>query len=199
MHAYLVVGEGEELEKKVAEMVRELKVKVLEYPAKKIEDIRLLNSFVSLTLTTPTAILLRGVDEATDEALNAFLKNLEEPQENLYYILTAASPHKVLPTIVSRCLIVRVSGAKRVGPGEAKDFLNKEVGEKIADLEKIRDREEAIAFVSDFVRGLHQLIKKGENYQKVAGAARVSQTTIERLKANGNVTLQLTNLAISLV
>jgi DNA polymerase III gamma/tau subunit len=199
MHAYLVVGEGEELEKKVAEMVRELKVKVLEYPAKKIEDIRLLNSFVSLTLTTPTAILLRGVDEATDEALNAFLKNLEEPQENLYFILTAASTHKVLPTIASRCLVVRVSGVKKVGPKEAQDFLNKEVGEKIADLEKIKDREEAIAFVSDFVRGLHQLIKKGENYQKVAGAARVSQTTIERLKANGNVTLQLTNLAISLV
>jgi len=86
MHAYLVVGEGKGLEEKVADMVRELKVKVMEYPAKKIEDIRVLNSFISLTLASPTAILLKDVDEATDEALNAFLKNLEEPQENLYFI-----------------------------------------------------------------------------------------------------------------
>lgn len=199
MHAYLVVGEGKGLEEKVSNLVKELKVKVFEYPAKKIEDIRVLNSFISLSLTTPTAILLKNVDEATDEALNAFLKNLEEPQENLYFILTATSSHKVLPTIASRCLLVRVSGIKKVGPEEARGFLDKGVGEKIAYLEKIREREEAIAFVSDLVRGLHGLIVKGENYKEVSKAARVSQTTLERLKGNGNVTLQLTNLAVSLV
>ena len=36
-------------------------------------------------------------------AFNALLKTLEEPPENVVFILCTTEPHKVLPTIVSRC------------------------------------------------------------------------------------------------
>ncbi len=36
-------------------------------------------------------------------AFNALLKTLEEPPENVIFILCTTEPHKVLPTIVSRC------------------------------------------------------------------------------------------------
>lgn len=200
MHAFLIEGVGEPLEKEIAALAKNLKAKLFTYPVSKIEDVRALNSFISLRLSTPTAILIRGVDEATDEALNAFLKNLEEPQENLYFILTAASHHKVLPTVVSRCQIVKTisTQASQEDRKLAMDFLKKSAGEKISFLEAIRDRESATEFVSELSLGLHELLREGESdYGVLARGLRATELTRKRLKANGNVTLQLTNLVIS--
>ncbi|MGQ9572493.1 MAG: DNA polymerase III subunit gamma/tau [Dehalococcoidia bacterium] len=46
------------------------------------------------------------IDEAhmlTKEANNALLKTLEEPPPHIIFILATTEPHKVLPTVVSRC------------------------------------------------------------------------------------------------
>jgi DNA polymerase-3 subunit gamma/tau len=39
----------------------------------------------------------------TTEAVNALLKTLEEPPENVVFVMATTEAHKVLPTIVSRC------------------------------------------------------------------------------------------------
>jgi DNA polymerase III subunit gamma/tau len=52
------------------------------------------------------------VDEAhmlTKAGQNAFLKTLEEPNPNVLFILATTEPHKLLDTIVSRCLHLRFS------------------------------------------------------------------------------------------
>jgi DNA polymerase-3 subunit delta' len=46
-------------------------------------------------------------DLMTDEASNALLKTLEEPQQDTLLILTTSRPDNLLPTIVSRCQHVR--------------------------------------------------------------------------------------------
>lgn len=46
------------------------------------------------------------IDEAhmlTTEAVNAFLKTLEEPPPQVVFVLATTEAHKVLPTVVSRC------------------------------------------------------------------------------------------------
>ena len=46
------------------------------------------------------------IDEAhmlTEHASNAFLKTLEEPPAHAIFILCTTEPHKILPTIISRC------------------------------------------------------------------------------------------------
>ena len=47
--------------------------------------------------------ILHLVDNMTDQALNALLKFLEEPDSNVYAFLTTNNEGNVLPTIVSRC------------------------------------------------------------------------------------------------
>jgi len=54
-----------------------------------------------------TALLLR-FEEAHLSASNALLKTLEEPNPKVILMLTAENPDALLPTIVSRCEIIRL-------------------------------------------------------------------------------------------
>jgi len=47
--------------------------------------------------------IIDEVHMLTTEAFNTLLKTLEEPPENVIFILATTEPHKVLDTIVSRC------------------------------------------------------------------------------------------------
>lgn len=53
------------------------------------------------------ALLLR-FEEAHPSAMNALLKTLEEPPPRVVIVLTAESPESLLPTISSRCEILRL-------------------------------------------------------------------------------------------
>ncbi|MCK4436802.1 DNA polymerase III subunit gamma/tau [bacterium] len=47
--------------------------------------------------------IIDEVHMLTKEAFNALLKTLEEPPEHVKFIFATTAPHKVLPTILSRC------------------------------------------------------------------------------------------------
>ena len=47
--------------------------------------------------------IIDEVHMMTNEAFNALLKTLEEPPEHVIFILATTEPHKLLPTILSRC------------------------------------------------------------------------------------------------
>ncbi len=52
--------------------------------------------------------LLNNFDISTPEAQNKLLKILEEPPKNVFFLLSAKSEEKVLPTIKSRCKKVKI-------------------------------------------------------------------------------------------
>ncbi|KKR39905.1 hypothetical protein A2210_03245 [Candidatus Woesebacteria bacterium RIFOXYA1_FULL_40_18] len=200
MHAYLIVGTDiEEVKAKSEELAKKLKAKIFEFPLQKIGDVRSLESFTKLKVSEPTATILYSIEVATEEALNALLKNLEEPQENLFYILTTTSVHKVLPTIVSRCQIIKVKSEKlKVKSEEIENFLEMSVGGKLAYLDKIRDRKEAVSFLENLILVYHQKLHEStDNYAEIAQNIDQISKTLNNIKANGNVTLQLANLAVN--
>jgi DNA polymerase III subunit delta' len=53
-------------------------------------------------------IILTGIDTMRKETANAFLKLLEEPSDNILFILTASKTDQLLPTIISRCQHIRL-------------------------------------------------------------------------------------------
>lgn len=55
--------------------------------------------------------VIERVDELGDEAANRMLKTLEEPAEFVHLILLTDRPTEVLPTISSRCQLVRFEAA----------------------------------------------------------------------------------------
>jgi DNA polymerase-3 subunit delta' len=76
----------------------------------KVDQIRLLQHELSLSpydAKYRVAILLR-FEEASLSAANALLKTLEEPPPQVVLILSAESGEGLLPTIVSRCEVLRL-------------------------------------------------------------------------------------------
>lgn len=53
-------------------------------------------------------IIIYQADNLNVESQNALLKTLEEPGNNHYLILTTSKPSKLLPTITSRCQIIKL-------------------------------------------------------------------------------------------
>ena len=191
MHAYLLIGpSSEELKNESKKLAKKLGAKVVEFPLKKIEDVRSLNNLIRLSITEPTLVVSENIHEATTEALNAFLKNLEEPQANLHFALTAPTARKVLPTIVSRCQIIKIQYqvSSIEFPQEISEFLTMKTGQRLAFFDKIRDRNEAIGVIENLIFYLHEK-KEFTNME-------ILLKTLTGLKANGNVNLQLANLAI---
>lgn len=59
------------------------------------------------TLGSRRAIIIDPADEMEKGAVNALLKSLEEPPAGTYFILVSHRPGRLLPTIRSRCRILR--------------------------------------------------------------------------------------------
>ena len=70
-----------------------------------IDEIRLLKENVGFapTQVKNKVYIIDEVHMLTNEAFNALLKTLEEPPENVYFILATTEAHKIPETIVSRC------------------------------------------------------------------------------------------------
>ncbi|MBI3443393.1 hypothetical protein HY008_01855 [Candidatus Woesebacteria bacterium] len=191
MHAYLV--DSLSVQQFISSTV---KGKILEFPFQKISDVRELQKFTKLALSEKTAIILKDVDLATEEAHNAFLKNLEEPQENLIYILTASNIELLPETIRSRCQVIETGNRQQaIGTEETiENFLKQSIGNKLKAISKIAKREEAIDFLTNLLYSAHESIKKGINISDFVDQA---LKTLKNIKANGNVQLQLTNFVVN--
>jgi DNA polymerase-3 subunit gamma/tau len=70
-----------------------------------IDEIRDLKEKVNYTpsFARYKVYIIDEVHMITKEAANAFLKTLEEPPAHAIFILATTEPHKVLPTVLSRC------------------------------------------------------------------------------------------------
>ncbi|MDR3214994.1 MAG: hypothetical protein LBT75_01780 [Bacilli bacterium] len=71
-------------------------------------DIQKRFMFTSLDNSNKQFYIIKGIDQANTSVLNSLLKFLEEPQANVYAIFTTTNKNKVLSTIVSRCLNLRL-------------------------------------------------------------------------------------------
>ncbi len=70
-----------------------------------IDDIRQINDTVGYAASSGRykIYIIDEVHMLTKEAFNALLKTLEEPPPNVKFLFATTEPHKVLPTILSRC------------------------------------------------------------------------------------------------
>ena len=68
---------------------------------------RLFNTTASLSAWR--AVIVDSIDDLERNAANALLKNLEEPPPSSVFFLVSHAPERLLPTIRSRCRLLRLS------------------------------------------------------------------------------------------
>lgn len=76
-----------------------------------VEEVRKLNAFFGLSATDGgrRVVIVDCADEMNPSAANALLKVLEEPPKNATLILISHQPARLLPTIRSRCRVLRMA------------------------------------------------------------------------------------------
>lgn len=90
------------------------------------------NSFSKPYKGSHKIVIIDDFDKVTVEGQNALLKTLEEPEDYLILILISSTIKKILPTILSRCRILKFSD---VTIDKIEDFLiKKNITEKNAKL-----------------------------------------------------------------
>lgn len=101
----------------------------------KKDDVAHVVSAFSYTAKESKGILIyvvHLVENMTVEAINALLRFLEEPVDNVYAILTTKNEERVLPTIISRTQVLRFKLIER--NKVIADALNEGVNEEDAEL-----------------------------------------------------------------
>ena len=110
--------------------------------------------------TQKSAVIL-DASNITSDAQNALLKTLEEPPEKAVILIGVDSENKLLPTVLSRCLVVNPeSGIKN--PESSFDIdklLRSTTEERFEIIEKTADKEK---FLEDLTESYREKVLKGE-------------------------------------
>ena len=191
MQSYLLIGE---YQNDLDNLIKKHNLKVSHFEAQKIEDIRRIQKMASLSQNQNVGFVLENFDKASEEAQNAFLKSLEEPPKNVFYILLASKKDNITETIISRCEVVENLKKHDLSEDERQEILNfenMEKGEKFLYISKINDRKVALSFLQNFLIIMHKNFLKNpqKKYQKILSVTNETIKFIE--KYNGNVQLHL--------
>ncbi|MEE9494269.1 MAG: DNA polymerase III subunit gamma/tau [Gammaproteobacteria bacterium] len=100
----------------------------------KVEDTRELLDNVQYQPTRGRykVYLIDEVHMLSTHSFNALLKTLEEPPPHVKFLLATTDPHKLLPTVLSRCLQFNL---KRLSRAEISGYLEKVLGEEKIEFE----------------------------------------------------------------
>lgn len=112
-----------------------------------IDDIRQINETIAYAPTHGRykIYIIDEVHMLTKEAFNALLKPLEEPPSTVKFIFATTEPHKLLPTIISRCQRFDLN---RIPP----QLIIKKL-KQILDTLKIPYEENALSLISELSDG----------------------------------------------
>ena len=219
MQSYLIVGGNVEArEKQALKMSREHQISGFDFINLKkegiksigIEQIRGLQHQLNLKPYHSKGKLafLSEAEKLTQPAQNAMLKLLEEPPVNTFIVLSAPNSDLLLPTIISRCQIIRLNSKPlKINKSIINDqlliinsILKSGVGERIKIAGEIaKGRDQAIEFCQNqLILWREKTLKSltDAKSQHRAKIIRQIQKTIIMLKANTNPKLCLESLLL---
>lgn len=110
--------------------------------------------------------VVRYAQKMNDEASNALLKSLEEPSEKAVYILLAGDTDSILPTIVSRCAVLRFPQTNLPEWDEKnrealKNIFKREIFERFEYVERIsKNKSELISVLKDWEMVMGESLRK---------------------------------------
>jgi DNA polymerase III delta prime subunit len=145
-------------------------------------------------------VVINEAEKLTLPAQNALLKTLEEPPPNSLIILTTVKKNLLLPTIISRCHVLRLKeevdleGNSLVVP----EIQEKRVGERLKiAIFYSSEKNEATAFCQQLLlkeRGSllkNPSLKKARNIRYILDTLKFLEANVNPILATGNLLLKL--------
>jgi DNA polymerase III delta prime subunit len=119
--------------------------------------------------------IVKCAEKLNSESANALLKALEEPAANACFILLASGVESVLPTIVSRCAVLRFPETelpdwKEENREKMKKIFREDIFERFGYIEKIsKDRREFLGILADWEAVTAASLRKvvGDDQRKI--------------------------------
>lgn len=192
MHSFLFVGDR--VDKDITDYCLSHKLTLIPFTVKTIKEARELKKMLLTTPNYNCAYLLKNIDEASIDALNALLKLIEEPPFNTYFILTTRNSSRVIPTIISRCEVIRSREIVPVTIDE--QILNLSLDQRLKLIENIKTRIDAINFISNVIRECELKLTTSNDIRGLTKTLAFAHQSYIYLEANGNIKLNLYNFVI---
>lgn len=190
MHTFLIIASPNS-HKDLINSTKPIKSRLIPFTTQKIDQARDLSTFLS-TQPPNTCILIEDINLASPETQVALLKTLEEPPPGITIILTAPSTQSVLPTLVSRCQIVRSS--KTTSPiDQSPELIRLSTSDLLKNISTIKSRQDALNFCKSMLLQSHNSLLKNPNKKIYNQIIELSLNTISSLHKNANTSLQLTS------
>lgn len=137
----------------------------------KLSDVKTLLQSLTTAPSLHRFVWLKGAHTLTLPAQNALLKVLEEPPAKTSFILTTPQASALLPTIRSRCHIIRLSNNLPSTPDMLailKEALTQEAGNRLILAATLgRKRPELLTWVTQASRAVALLISDETNPKKL--------------------------------
>lgn len=201
-HAYLVLGL---IDKDVIQKL--LKVEnpdlfLLEENPIKISHIRELIHFAHIKphSSVRKLIVLLNIENMTLDSANCLLKILEEPPESNIIILQSKRKEKILPTIISRCQVIREKSSENIEDDKTLQSFKKLSQmtiygrfDYINSILKAESKEKIIRLVNFWEAELREKLLRGEDCRSVLNKVFEMRSL---LLTNSSVKLLLENLVL---
>lgn len=154
------------------------------------------------------AVIIADAELLTPEAQNALLKVLEEPPDKTLIILSSRSKEAMLPTIQSRCQLIRTEEEAGEITAKERDKLSMFLqelpvtgkGEKLKKAEELsKDKEKLLAWTSSLIIVLHDyLCAEPENPRTLLELKLFQKlhTTLTTTNVNPRFALEMTLLSL---
>lgn len=120
-----------------------------------IDQVREILGQLMVKQTNQQFALIRPADKLGEEAENAILKNLEEPKDNVHFLLITEKPSKLLPTILSRAQMYILKSTKTNLSEISADEKTKQLAKRLI-----------VAKSSDLVSLAEELTKKKDGVRE---------------------------------
>jgi len=141
----------------------------------RVDKIRQINENVNYSSINgeKRVIIIENCENFNLNSANALLKNLEEPKDDITYILTTNNPRAILATIRSRCAVYTLASPSkqevldyfrsRNADMQAAESLMTIYGENIGKIANALENEKRYAILQDAVT-VFELMKKRDTY-----------------------------------
>ena len=169
-----------------------------------IDQVREMIADLSVKQTSDRFVVIRPADKLGEEAENAILKSLEEPKENVHFVLITDRLSKLLPTILSRSAVYIWRGGLKsvdeIAADEkikvlAKRFLSAKPWELVDLAEEITAKKDGVREYALEVLGvtIEMAYKSYFITGKKAFLSRIPKLieTYENISKNGHIKLHL--------